>query len=322
MKSERLHRMKRGYEMKAAIVNAYGSKIEISNIAKPALLADSVMIEVHAASVNPVDNLIRAGYLKTMLPLQLPYTVGNDVSGVITEVGQNVTKFKVGDAVFARPQSMQSGTFAEFVMVKEADIARKPAGLSHEEAASLPLVALTAWQGLVSKANLQRGQKVLIHAGSGGVGSIAIQIAKHLGATVASTTSTENVEMVRALGADVVIDYRTQQFEEIVKNYDVVFDTLGGATREKSFSVLKKGGHLVSVIAPPDASGLAEKLGVKSEVFFMWPSGEQLSQIGLLVEQGVIKPLIDKTYPLDQAQAAFDYSQSGRARGKIIVKVK
>lgn len=308
--------------MKAAIINAYGSNVEVTDIAKPTLLADSVMIEVYAASVNPVDNLIRAGYLKAMLPLPLPYTVGNDVSGVITEVGKDVTRFKVGDAVFARPQGMQSGTFAEFVMVKEQDIANKPANLSHEQAASLPLVALTAWQALVSKANLQRGQKVLIHAGSGGVGSIAIQIAKHLGAEVATTTSTDNIEMVRALGADTVIDYRTQEFEKLLKDYDVVFDTLGGATREKSYAVLKKGGHLVSIIAPPDTSGLAEKLGVKSDLFFMWASGEQLSQIGQLVEQGVIKPLIDRTYSLAQVQEAFDYSQSGRAKGKIVIKVK
>ena len=308
--------------MKAAIINAYGSKLEITDIAKPALLADSVMIAVHASSVNPVDNLIRAGYLKAMLPLTLPYTAGNDVSGVITEIGKGVTRFKVGDAVFARPQGMQSGTFAEFVMVKEQDVANKPANVSHEQAASLPLVALTAWQALVSKANLQPGQKVLIHAGSGGVGSIAIQIAKHLGAEVATTTSGDNIAMVRALGADTVIDYQTQKFEELLKDYDVVFDTLGGATREKSFSVLKKGGHLVSIIAPASTSGEAEKLGVKSEVFFMWASGEQLGQIGQLVEQGVIKPLIDRSYALDQVQEAFDYSQSGRAKGKIVIKVQ
>ena len=308
--------------MKAAIINAYGSKVEISDIAKPALLPDSVMIEVHAASVNPVDNLIRAGYMKAMLPIQFPYTVGNDVSGVVTEVGREVSKFKVGDAVFARPRSLQSGTFAEFVQVNEADVALKPAKLSHEQAASLPLVALTAWQALVSKANLQRGQKVLIHAGSGGVGSIAIQIAKHLGAQVATTTSTENIEMVRALGADTVIDYRTQKFEELLNDYDLVFDTLGGATREKSYSVLKPGGQLVSIIAPADSSGLAEKLGVKSELFFMWPSGEQLAQIAALVEQGAIQPQIDRSYALEQAQEAFDYSQSGRAKGKIVIKLK
>jgi NADPH:quinone reductase-like Zn-dependent oxidoreductase len=308
--------------MKAAIVKAYGSKVEVTDIAQPALLDDSLMIKVHATSVNPVDNLIRAGYLKAMLPLPLPYIVGNDVSGVVTAVGKDVNGFKVGDAVFARPQSMQSGTFAEFVLVKAVDAAHKPANLSHDQAASLPLVALTAWQALVTKGNLQSGQKVLIHAGSGGVGSIAIQLAKHLGATVAATTSTDNLAMVRALGADTVIDYKSQKFEDIVHDYDLVFDTLGGATRERSYGVLKKGGLLVSIIAPADTSGTAEKLGVRSEVFFMWPSGQQLGQIGKLAEQGVIKPLIDKTFTLDQAQEALDYSQSGRAKGKIVVTVK
>ena len=202
--------------MKAAIVKAYGNKVEVTDIAPPAMLDDSLMIEVHATSVNPVDNLIRAGYLKGMLPLPLPYTVGNDVSGVVTAVGKDVTGFKVGDAVFARPQSMQSGTFAEFVVVKAVDAAHKPANLSHEQAASLPLVALTAWQALITRGNLQSGQKVLIHAGSGGVGSIAIQLAKNVGAFVATTTSSDNVEMVRALGADVVIDYKSQKFEDIV----------------------------------------------------------------------------------------------------------
>ena len=308
--------------MKAAIVKAYGTKVEVTDIAQPALLDDSLMIEVHATSVNPVDNLIRAGYLKAMLPLPMPYTVGNDVSGVVTAVGKDVSGFKVGDAVFARPQGMQSGTFAEYVMVKAIDAAYKPANLSHAQAASLPLVALTAWQALVNKGHLQSGQRVLIHAGSGGVGSIAIQLAKHLGATVAATTSGNNVAMVRALGADTVIDYQSQKFEDVVHDYDLVFDTLGGATRERSYGVLKKGGLLVSIIAPADTSGTAEKLGVKSEVFFMWPSGEQLAQIGKLAEQGVVKPLIDRTFSLDQAQDALDYSQSGRAKGKVVVTVK
>ncbi|MBC3863239.1 NADP-dependent oxidoreductase [Undibacterium jejuense] len=308
--------------MKAAIVKAYGSELEITDIAQPVLLDDSLMIEVHATSVNPVDNLIRAGYLQSMLPLPLPYVVGNDVSGIVTAVGKDVTTFKVGDAVFARPQSMQSGTFAEYVVIKAVDVAHKPANLSHEQAASLPLVALTAWQALVTKANLQGGQKVLIHAGSGGVGSIAIQLAKHLGATVAATTSTDNLALVRELGADIVIDYKHEKFEDIVHDYDVVFDTLGGNTREKSYAVLKKGGTLISIIAPPDTSGIAEQFGVKSEVFFMWASGEQLAQIGKLAEQAVIKPLIDKTFPLSQAQEALNYSQSGRAKGKIVVTIK
>jgi NADPH:quinone reductase-like Zn-dependent oxidoreductase len=308
--------------MKAAIVKAYGAPVEVTDIAQPAMLDDSLMIEVHAASVNPVDNLIRAGYLKAMLPLPLPYTVGNDVSGVVTAVGKDASGFKVGDAVFSRPEGMQSGTFAEFVVIKAADAAHKPANLSHAQAASLPLVALTAWQALVTKGHLQKGQKVLIHAGSGGVGSIAIQLAKHLGATVATTTSSDNIEMVRALGADTVIDYKSQKFEDTVRDCDLVFDTLGGATREKSYCVLKKGGHLVSIILPADTSGAAEKLGVTSEAFFMSPSGEQLAQIGALVELGVIKPLIDKAFTLDQAQEALDHSQSGRAKGKIVVSVK
>jgi NADPH:quinone reductase-like Zn-dependent oxidoreductase len=308
--------------MKAAIVKAYAGHVEVTVVAPLAMLDDSLMIEVHAAIVNPVDNLIRAGYLKDMLPLPLPYTVGIDVSGVVTAVGKDVHGFAVGDAVFARPQSMQSGTFAEFAVVKAVDCAPKPANLSFEQAASLPLVALTAWQALVDKGHLQRDQKVLIHGGSGGVGSIAIQLAKHLGALVATTTSADNVALVRALGADVVIDYHRQKFEDVVHDYDLVFDTVGGATRERSYAVLKKGGLLVSIITPADASGIAEKLGVKSEVFFMVPSGEQLAQIGKLAEQGVIKPVIDKTFSLDDAQGAFDYSQTGRAKGKIVVKIK
>ena len=308
--------------MKAAILNDYATPVTVTDIAKPALLDDSVMIQVHASSVNPVDNLIRAGYLKAVLPIRFPYTMGNDVSGVITEVGKNVTRFAVGDAVFARPNSMQSGTFAEYVVVKEQELATKPAKLSHEQAASLPLVALMAWQALVTKAQLKAGQKVLIHAGSGGVGSMAIQIAKHLGATVVATTSTANVALVKSLGADQVIDYKTQDFAELVKDCDVVFDTLGGSTRTKSFSVLKKGGLLISVIAPADTSGLAEKLGVRSEVFFMWASGEQLARVGALVERGVIKPVVDRSFSLDGVQQALDYSQSGRAKGKIVIKVK
>lgn len=294
----------------------------MADIATPQLLDDSVMIEVHAASVNPIDNLIRAGYLKAVLPFKMPFVVGNDVSGVVTQVGKDVTAFKVGDAVFARPQSMQSGTFAEFVVVKEADIAKKPANVTHEEAASLPLVALTAWQGLVIKGQLKAGQKVVIHAGSGGVGSIAIQIAKHMGAQVITTTSTENVPWVKSLGADTVIDYRTQKFEELVSDVDLVLDTLGGATREKSYGALKKGGKMVSIISTPDSSGLAEKLGVTLEIFMMWPSGEQLAKIAKLVDEGVIKPQVDRTYTLEQSQQAFDYSHSGRAKGKIVVKLK
>ena len=308
--------------MQAALIRDYADAVTVTDIAMPTLLDDSVMIEVHAAGVNPVDNLIQAGYLRAMLPLRFPLTMGNDVSGVVTAVGRQVTRFQVGDAVFARPNGLQSGTFAEYVMVKEQDIAKMPANLSFEQAASLPLVALTAWQALVSKAQLQAGQTVLIHAGSGGVGSIAIQIAKHLGARVIATTSTDNVAMVRSLGADTVIDYRTEKFDTLVTGCDVVLDTLGGATRTQSFSVLKKGGILVSIIAPGDSSGQAELLGVRSEVFFMTANGEQLGQIGRLVEQGVIKPVVERIYPLAQVAEALAQVKSGRTKGKIVIQVR
>lgn len=307
--------------MKAAIVRAYGSEVEVTDIEKPVLLPDSVMIEVRAASVNPVDNAIRAGYMKDMVALPLPYTVGNDVSGVVTEIGDDVTLFKVGDEVFARPRTTQSGTFAEFVMVNEADVARKPANVSHEEAASLPLVALTALQALVSKANVRSGQKVLIHSGAGGVGSVAVQIAKHLGATVATTAGADDKDMVRALGADIVIDYRNEKFEDVIADYDVVIDTMGGATQERSYAVLKEGGLLVSILMPTKATELAKQRGIKSEFFLMWPSHEQLTQISQWVEAGVVKPRVGRTYPLDQAQEALDDIQSHRTKGKIVITV-
>ena len=223
--------------MKTAILNDYATPVTVTDIALPAMPDDSVMIEVHASSVNPVDNLVRAGYPKAMLPIKFPYVMGNDVSGIVTAVVKGATRFSVGDAVITRPNGMKSGTFAEYIAVKEQDVAAKPSSLSHEQAALLPLVALTAWQALVSKAKLQAGQTGLIHAGSGGAGSMAIQIAKHLGATVVATTSTDNVAMVKALGADQVIDYKTRDFAALVNDCDVVLDTLGGSTRTKSFSV-------------------------------------------------------------------------------------
>lgn len=307
--------------MKAAIINQYGTPVEITEVHPPNLLADSVLIEVHAASINPIDNLVRAGYMKDMMPIPFPYIMGYDVSGVVLEVGDQVTKFKKGDDVFSRPNSMQAGTIAEYTMVKEEELALKPANITHQEAASVPLVGLTAWQALVAKGNLQKGQKVLIHAGSGGVGTLAIQMAKHLGAEVATTTSAKNFELVKNLGADVVIDYKTQKFEEELSDYDLVLDMLGGETLEKSFKVLKKGGRLVS-IKGRDTKGLAGQYGVSFEAFFMWSSGEMLSQLAHLINDGVLKPVIDRTYPIDQTQEAYDYLQSGRAKGKIVIQVK
>ncbi len=307
--------------MKAAVIREYGAQVEIANVPQPELLVDSVLIEVHAASVNPVDNIVRAGYMKEMMPILFPFTMGFDVSGVVLEVGDQVTKFKKGEEVFSRPNSMQAGTIAEYTVVKAEELALKPSNISHQEAASIPLVGLTAWQALVAKGNLQKGQKVLIHAGSGGVGTLAIQMAKHLGAEVATTTSSANIELVKNLGADTVIDYKTQKFEEELSDYDLVFDIIGGETMEKSFKVLKKGGCLVS-IKGQDTQGLADQYGVRFDAFYMWPSGEMLSQLAQLISDGVLKPVIDQTYLIDQTQEAYDYLESGRAKGKVVIQVK
>ena len=307
--------------MKAAVIREYGAAIEISDVPQPALLADSVLIEVHAASVNPVDGIVQAGYLKEMMPITFPFTMGFDVSGVVVEVGDQVSKFEIGDEVFSRPNGMQAGTIAEYAVIREEELAIKPSNISHQEAASIPLVGLTAWQAMVTKGNLQKGQKILIHAGSGGVGTLAIQMAKHLGAEVATTTSAVNAEMVKNLGADVVIDYKTQKFEEELSDYDLVFDMMGGEIMEKSFKILKKGGCLVS-IKGEDSKGLAEQYGVRFEAFFMWPSGEMLSQLAQLISDGALKPVIDRTFSIDQVQEAYGYLQGGRAKGKIVIQVK
>jgi len=307
--------------MKAAVIREYEIEVEIAEIPKPEILADSVLIEVHAASVNPVDNLIRAGYLKEMMPISFPFIMGFDVSGTVVEVGDQVTKFKQGDEVFSRPNSMQAGTIAEYSLVKEAEIALKPSNISHAEAASIPLAGLTAWQALVTKGNLQKGQKVLIHAGSGGVGTLAIQMAKHLGAHVATTSSAANFDLVKHLGADTPIDYKTQTFEDELSDYDLVLDAMGGEIMERSFRVLKKGGTLIS-IKGQDTNGLAEKYGVRFEAFFMWSSGEMLDELARLMSDGILKPVIDRSYSIDQTQEAYDFLQSGRAKGKVVIKVK
>ena len=308
--------------MKAAVIKEYGAQVEILEVPRPQLLADSVLIEVHASSVNPVDGIVQAGYLKEMMPITFPFTMGFDVSGVVLEVGEQVSKFKIGDEVFSRPNGMQAGTIAEFSVIKEEELALKPSNISHQEAASIPLVGLTAFQAMVTKANLQKGQKILIHAGSGGVGTLAIQIAKHLGAFVATTTSGSNTEMVKNLGADIVIDYKTQNFEDEIKDYDVVFDMMGGDIMNRSFKVLKKGGCLVSIKSFEDSKGLAKQYGLKFESFFMWPSGEMLKQLAQLISDGALKPVIDRTFSIDQLKEAYDYLNTGRAKGKIVIEVK
>ncbi len=307
--------------MRAATVTEYGSPITVVEVDRPGLAPDSVMIEVHASSVNPIDSLIARGVMKEQLPYRLPWVVGYDVSGVVVECGADVTDFHVADEVFGRADSFQAGTMAEFAMIKQADLAIKPANLSHQPAAGVPLAGLTAWQALVEHGRVQPGEKVLIHAGSGGVGSLAIQIAKHLGAVVATTTSGSNLGMVEDLGADVAIDYQTQRFDEELSDYDLVIDTLGGESLERSFATVKRGGRIVSIKGEAP-KGLADERGVQFTAFYMSPSGSMLTTLAGLIESGAVRPIVDSVFPLSEVQQAFEHSDAGRARGKIIIQVK
>ena len=304
--------------MKAAVFTAYAGPVEIADVPTPALAPDSVLIEVHAASLNPVDNIVRAGYLKDMIPLTFPHVMGYDASGVITAIGADVTGFKVGDAVFARAHQEDAGALAEMARVKVSALALKPTNISHTEAASIPLTGLTAWQALVDKAGLKDGQQVLIHAGSGGVGSLAIQIAKDLGAFVATTVSARNADLVTSLGADVVIDYKEQDFTDIIADYDVVFDMSGGTVMQDSFKVLKKGGHLVS-IKGQDTDELAKKYDVSFDWFFMEPNGAQLTKLAEMITEGTLKPVIDSTFAFADVAKAYDKLAEGHAVGKIVI---
>ena len=330
--------------MKAAYIQRYGNinDVQLGEQSKPTLTENAVLVKVHAASINPLDLRVLEGEFKTILPVQFPFILGNDFAGTVVEVGANVTQFKVGDKVYAKTDL--NGAFAEYTVVQQSSLALKPDNISMELAASLPLVSLTAWQALVEIANVQAGQKVLIHAGSGGVGSIAIQLAKHLGATVATTTSSKNIAWVKALGADIIIDYKTTDFEQELKDYDVVLDTQGGHILEKSLNVLKRGGRIVSISGPPDrnlaeainANWLlkciipllswsirhkAKKRGVTYSFLFMQPNGQQLSKISKLVESGKINPIVDKTYGLSEIKDAFQYVNTGRAKGKVVLKI-
>lgn len=306
--------------MKAAIIRDYETEIEIGDVGEPDLHDDSVLISVHAASLNPIDYILQSGAMRDNIPLHFPHVMGFDVSGVITSVGSKVSGFKVGDAVFARANQEDAGAIAQVARLKADEMALKPDNISHIEAASVPLAGLTAWQALITKGNLKKGQKVLIHAGSGGVGTLAIQIAKHIGAYVATTCSPRNADLVRDLGADLVIDYHTQEFEDELSDYDMVFDMLGGETLNRSFKVLKKDGILVS-IKGQDTDELASEHGVRFEWFFMEPNGEMLGQLASLIEGGTIKTVIDSTYGIAETAEAYGALKEGHAVGKIVIKI-
>lgn len=332
--------------MKAFVIDRYGKKAagRIMDMPEPAVGHDDVLVKVHAASVNPLDAKIKSGAFKLILPYRLPLILGNDMAGTVERVGAGVHHLKPGDAVYARPDDDRIGTFAEYIAVKASSLAPKPKNLNMAEAATIPLAALTAWQALVETAKLKQGQKVLIHAGSGGVGSIAIQLAKHLGAFVATTTSTGNVEWVKALGADVVIDYKHQDFASALRDYDVVLNSLGNDVLTSSLQVLKPGGHLISIAGPPTPAfaaarglawpirqimrllshGIRKKARQKNVTYsfvFMRADGAQLREITTLIESGVIRPVVDQVFSFDDTHNAMAYVDSGRAKGKVAVEV-
>lgn len=333
--------------MKAFILDRYGKTVglRMGEMPEPEMREDDVLVEVHAAGVNVLDSKIRNGEFKLLLPYRLPLVLGNDVAGVVVRVGPKVLRFKPGDEVYARPDTARMGAFAELIAMNEDAVAHKPKALSMEEAASLPLVALTAWQVLVERANLKKGQKVLIHAGSGGVGTVAIQLAKHLGAYVATTTSAANADWVKRLGADVVIDYGKEDFEQALQDYDVVLNSLGAEVLEKSLRVLKPGGKLISISGPPDPAFAkeigaswflrqvmrllsyrirkqAKRHGASYSFLFMRASGSQLREIGALVDSGTILPVVDRIFPFASTNEAMAYIDKGRAKGKVVVAMR
>jgi NADPH:quinone reductase-like Zn-dependent oxidoreductase len=334
--------------MKAFIVKKYSKKekLQLTQIEEPIAKENEVLVQIHAAGVNLLDSMIKQGEFKTFLPYKTPIINGHDMAGTVVKIGPGVKKFKIGDEVYSRVGDYRIGTFAEYIAVNVNDLALKPKNLSMEEASSIPLVGLTAWQALVEIAKVKKGQKVFIQAGSGGVGTFAIQLAKHLGAYVATTTSTNNIYLVKRLGADLVIDYKTQEFSKLLKDYDVVVHS----NREKivldqSLGILKKGGQLISLVGPPtpefaeeiglpwylklitklissSAKKKAKKLNVSFRFLFMRAEGNQLGEITKLIEAGIIKPVIDKVFPFEQTNEALSYVETGRARGKVVVKVK
>ncbi|WP_223585352.1 NADP-dependent oxidoreductase [Sphingobacterium sp. GVS05A] len=333
--------------MKAFIVQKYGKK-EILTLAqepKPIITENEVLVEIYSTGINQLDTKILSGEFKLILPYKTPFILGHDLAGVVSEIGSNVIKFKIGDEVYARPSDNAIGTFAEFLAVPEGDLALKPKSLTMEEAAGVPLVALTAWQALVEIGKLKKGQKVFIQAGSGGVGIIAIQLAKYLGATVATTAGKASFHMLEKLGADVLIDYKTQDFESVLKDYDLVLNSQDNKTLVKSLNIVKRGGKVISISGPPTptfakeigaswiiklissllSSGIrrkAKKKGVDYQFLFMRADGKQLEEITKLIDNGIIKIVVEKVYPFSQTNEALNHVARGRAKGKVVVKIK
>jgi NADPH:quinone reductase-like Zn-dependent oxidoreductase len=330
--------------MKAFILKRYGksNQFEFADIQRPIIKPNEMLVQVRAVGLNPIDCMIAKGAFKPIIKLQLPVAIGSDLAGIVVEVGSRVTRFKPGDAVFASIFDLGTGALAEFAVVPESAAAIKPINLDFEQAASIPMVGLTSWQAFKERAHLKPGQKVFIPAGSGGIGTFAIQLAKYLGAKVGTTTSTANISLVERLGADEVIDYKRQEFENVLQGYDVVLGTIRGDGIEKSLRILKPKSRVVSLIGPPDVAfarargmnfvmrfvfGLmsgkiirqAKKLDIEYSFMFVHPDGHQLAEIGKLLDAGEIIPVIDKVFPFDQTKEALTYLEEGRAKGKVIV---
>ena len=332
--------------MKALVLKSYSGAggLAITDVARPIIKPDEILVRVHAAGLNPVDNMIAKGMFKPIIKLRLPATMGSDLAGVVVETGSRVSRFKVGDAVFASVFDTPAGSLAEYVAVPEHAAAPKPANLDFVQAASVPMVGLTSWQALNERIQVKPGQKVFVPAGSGGIGTFAIQLAKHFGAKVGTTTSTANVELVRSLGADEIVDYKKEEFEQTLRGYDAVLGTIRGDGLEKALHIVKPDSAIVSLVGPPDAAfarargmnwlmrfvfgllsrkiiGLAKKRGASYAFFFVRPDGRQLAQIGELLESARIRPVVDKVFPFSQAKEGLAYLEQGRARGKVVVQM-
>ncbi|SLM62718.1 MULTISPECIES: NADP-dependent oxidoreductase [Dickeya] len=333
--------------MKAFTFKRYGKNPDwgFDDVDYPSLGANDLLVKVYAVGLNPIDTMIPSGKFKPILHFKLPATLGSDLSGVVIAVGSAVTRFKPGDEIFASIFDLGTGALAECAVVPESAAAMKPTNLDFVQAAALPMVSLTSWQALVERARLRPGQKVFIPAGSGGIGTVAIQLAKHLGATVGTTTSTGNIEWVQRLGADEVIDYKKEEFENVLTDYDVVLGTIRGNAIEKSTHILKTGGQIVSLIGPLDSAfartrrlnvlltfifglmsrrmmRLAKRRALTYSFLFVRPDGEQLTHIGNLLETEQIKPVIDKVFPFSATKDALDYLAQGHAKGKIVIKMQ
>jgi NADPH:quinone reductase-like Zn-dependent oxidoreductase len=328
--------------MKAFVVTHYGPDgLAAAELPTPTIGPRDVLVDIRAASINPLDKLVRDGDFKQLIRYRRPFPLGHDLAGVVTAVGRDVHHVEAGDEIYSRPRDLRIGAFAEAIAIDAADVALKPSSLSFEEAAAVPLVALASWQALVGVAGVQPGQRVLVHAGAGGLGSTVIQVAKHLGAYVATTARAGDVDKVTSLGADEVIDFTTTDFADVLSGYDVVLDSLGPKSLEKSLTVLRPGGLAISVVGPPDPAFAtqvgkpsfrpvmallsrkvrrrAKRLGVRYSFFFMKASGAQLERLGALYDNGALRPVVDRTFAFDETLAAMAYVEQGKARGKVVV---